>query len=147
MEKEGMAAGWCSLGGFCFKGTPFHSCAVWSQGSVQFLWSHSAARCPQPWAGFARETLRSAGVGWTKLQGIKGVFIYFWALHSSTEWCCVGNGESGTLLKGFHFRSSEICFHISESNWLPAVHQPYVIFMSCILHSLSSSMSLVPCID
>lgn len=43
--------------------------------------SHSSERCLHPWAGFVWETLHGAGVGWAKLQGMKGlmcvVFIHF----------------------------------------------------------------------
>lgn len=89
-------------------------CEVWALGSFSDQ-SHSAGRCPHPWSGFSWETLPGAGVGWAKLQGMMNglmwvVFIHFWALHSSTEWCCVGNGESDTLLKAFHFHNRILVF-------------------------------------
>lgn len=48
----------------------------------------------------------------------------------------MGNGESDTLLKAIHFHNSETCSHISESNQLPAVHQPL-----CYFHVLLSVIS------
>lgn len=137
MEKVGMATGRCSLGGFCFRGTPLCGCAVWSLGSGQLLWPITQrwkVSTPLVWVCLGDPAWCWGWVGQAaEHEGSHvSVFIHFWALHSSTEWCCVDNGESDTLLKAFHFHNSEACFHISESNWLPAVHRPYVIF---ILHS------------
>lgn len=47
-------------------------CEVWALDSFSDR-SHSAGRCPHPWSGFAWETLRGAGVGWAKLQSMKGL--------------------------------------------------------------------------